>query len=153
MTISSLLTTERVLFHPPAESKNLVIDALVGAVPEWDGATRESVHAAVLEREEIMSTGVGNGIAIPHAKVAKLTDASVCAAVLEKPVDFSAYDGKPVDLVFLVVGPDKRDSDHLKILSRLSRILGNARMAQRLRQCEGPEAFYRLIETEESQNG
>jgi PTS system fructose-specific IIC component len=123
MIVSNFLSTESILIDPKVTDKGDVIRILVSQLHGLDDISRDTISKAVLEREEVMSTGVGNGIAIPHAKVEFMSDPIVALAVLSEPVDFGSPDGRPVDVVFLVAGSPNKNSLHLKILSALSRIL------------------------------
>lgn len=139
MIVSTYLTADSVLIHPQVTDKGDVIRTLVSHLHGIEPAYRGAIAQAVIEREEVMSTGVGNGIAIPHAKVELLDNPVVAFALLEHPVDFSSFDGKPVDLVFLVAGSVRANSLHLKLLSALSRLLIHQQTVDGLRSSKTPE--------------
>jgi fructose-specific phosphotransferase system IIA component len=138
MIVSNYLTTKSILLAPEVTDKGDLIRMLVSCLEGVGTQFKNIVANAVLEREEVMSTGVGNGIAIPHAKVEVLEEPMVAFALLQAPVDFGSFDGKPVDLVFLVAGSNKSNSHHLKILSALSRILINQHLVDGLRNSRSP---------------
>jgi fructose-specific phosphotransferase system IIA component len=150
MIVSNYLSTESILIHPKVTDKGDVIRTLVSRLLGLDEVKRHAVANAVLEREEIMSTGVGNGIAIPHAKVELMDNPFLAIALLGTPVDFDSPDGKPVDLVFLVAGSTKGNSQHLKILSALSRILIQHEFVRDLRSSRTSEQMVEKIKIAET---
>ena len=145
MLISSLLSLGSIIIAPKVTDKADVISTLLDLNTEWDATTRRMVNEAVFERESIMSTGVGNGIAIPHAKVSDLQSSAIFIGLLDHPVDFQSFDGIPVDLVVLVVGSTTKNSDHLKILSRLSRLLMNQSLVNDIRSSVTKQSIYDII--------
>ena len=100
---------------------------------------------ALQERESLGPTGVGNGVAIPHGKLPKLGNVFGLFARLERPVDFEALDGQPVDLVFLLLAPEGAGADHLKALARVARLLRDPETARKLRASNGAEAIYAVL--------
>lgn len=153
MIVSSYLTAESILIHPQVTDKGDVIRMLVSHLPGIDEMNRTAISKAVLEREEVMSTGVGNGIAIPHAKVELLDSPVVAFALLKQPVDFESFDGKLVDLVFLVAGSIRANSLHLKMLSALSRMLIHQQTVDSLRSSTSPADVIEIINMAESYVG
>jgi PTS system nitrogen regulatory IIA component len=99
----------------------------------------------LIERERLGTTGVGNGIAIPHGKLSNLDRLYGLFARLERPVDFNAIDEKPVDLIFLLLAPETAGADHLKALARVSRLLRDASICEKLRGTETSDALYALL--------
>lgn len=100
----------------------------------------ETVRAAVLQREARLSTGLGNGVALPHARADVIQDPIAAFAVTAEPVDFEALDGEPVRLVFLLISPAQVPGLHLRLLGRVSRVLSNPAVRQRLLKAQTPEA-------------
>ncbi len=98
-----------------------------------------------MQREKLGSTGVGNGIAIPHGKLPKLDKLFGLFARLERPVDFEALDGQPVDLIFLLLAPEGAGADHLKALARVARMLRDPDTARKLRKSRDAEAIYAVL--------
>jgi len=98
-----------------------------------------------MQRERLGSTGIGNGIAIPHGKLARLERLFGVFARLERPIDFEALDGQPVDLVFLLLAPEGAGADHLKALARIARLLRDSEVAQKLRESRDADALYAVI--------
>ncbi len=118
-----------------------------------DGSIGEAgdVLRAVRDREEVLSTGIGNGVAIPHGKSESVASLVLAAGVTARPVDFEALDGEPVSLLFLLVGPGAAAGDHVKALSRISRLLRRDAFRRRLCTAADAAAFYSVIaEAEES---
>lgn len=105
---------------------------------------RDIVNAA-LERERLGSTGVGNGVAVPHARIAGIDKVMVVFARLESPLDFNAVDDRPVDLIVFIVAPLDSGSAHLRALAKASRLLRSQDMRQRLRAAPTKEAVFALI--------
>jgi nitrogen PTS system EIIA component len=99
----------------------------------------------LLERERLGSTGIGGGIAIPHGRMTTLAKPSGLFARLAQPVDFDSIDERPVDIVFLLVAPDSAGADHLKALARVSRLLRDRNLVEKLRATESAEALYALL--------
>src|SRR3982751_3314523 len=106
------------------------------------GQNERGIFEILLQREKLGSTGVGNGVAIPHGKLPKLSKVFGLFARLERPVDFEALDGQPVDLIFLLLAPEGAGADHLKALARVARLLRDADVALKLRASNGAEAIY-----------
>lgn len=131
------------------EILNILIDALNAKVPE---DTLWEIKDAVFEREKIMSTGVGKGLAIPHGKVSNLKNNYAAFAKLAQPVDYDAIDDKPVELLFLLIGPKSSNSLHIKLLSRISRLMNNEVFRKKLLECSSPEEFLEVFRSEEQKN-
>jgi PTS system nitrogen regulatory IIA component len=109
------------------------------------GMGEREIFDALLQRERLGSTGIGNGIAIPHGKLASLDHLFGVFARLEKPVDFEALDGEPVDLVFLLLAPEGAGADHLKALAKVARALRDPAIAQKLRKTKDAAALFALL--------
>lgn len=99
----------------------------------------------LLERERLGSTGIGGGIAIPHGRMSALAQPRGLFARLAQPIDFDAIDERPVDIVFLLVAPEGAGADHLKALARVSRLLRDRGLVEKLRATESAEALYALM--------
>ena len=151
MHIASLLEEPFIAVNLAAESKEealmMLVDRLGDSAKVLD---LEKVRRAILEREKIMSTGVGHGFAIPHAKVDALTDIVAAFATLANPIDFQALDGQPVRLVFMLVGRETHVGTHLKLLSRVSRLMNNETFRDQLLQAGTPAEVLQLFQEEES---
>lgn len=99
----------------------------------------------LLERERLGSTGIGGGIAIPHGRLANLTQPRGMFARLGNPIDFDSIDGRPVDTVFLLLAPEGAGADHLKALARVSRLLRDRTLVEKLRATDNADALYALL--------
>ena len=133
MPLSDLVAPNAV--YPPlrVNSKKQALQELAERAAELTGRSEREIFETLLQRERLGSTGVGNGIAIPHGKMAKMDRLFGLFARLEKPIDFEALDGEPVDLIFLLLAPESAGADHLKALARIARLLRDPDIAQRLR--------------------
>ncbi|HKJ30636.1 MAG TPA: PTS sugar transporter subunit IIA [Balneolales bacterium] len=152
MKICNLLNSKNVLPHLKAENKDEVIAKLIETLSgKVENSVIENVREAVFERENIMSTGVGKGLAIPHGKAKGLSNNYAAFALLDEPVPYEAIDGMPVKMVFLLVGPETHNSTHIKMLSRISRLMNNAEFREQLQQCETPEDIIDAFKAEEEQ--
>jgi PTS system nitrogen regulatory IIA component len=109
----------------------------------------EDLYTALIEREKLGSTGIEDGVAIPHAKVAGLDDILVAFGRCPEGIDFDAHDGKPTHLFFVLLAPEKATGMHLKVLARLSRLLKDVRVRNRLMDADVPEDLYRIITEED----
>ncbi len=150
MKICDLISPEKILNGISADSKNEIIDNLVNLFKDDNRVTdieklRESVH----EREKIMSTGVGKGFAIPHAKTKNTKDILLAFAKLNKPIDFDSLDGEPVDILFLLIAKDTQVSQHIKLLSRISRMINEEGFREKIQDAETIEKLHEIICSEE----
>lgn len=133
MKISDILTENLVVTGLEGESKDEIIDKMIDLVSASPKVLeKEKVREAIFEREKIMSTGVGNGFAIPHGKTDAVSDIVAAFAVTEKPIDYQSLDEKPVRLVFLLVARDNMVGPHIKLLSRISRLMNKEEFRNRL---------------------
>jgi fructose-specific phosphotransferase system IIA component len=110
---------------------------------------REKVLNAVLEREQMMSTGIGNSVAIPHGKSQGVQELVVALGITPQDVNFDALDGKPVRIVFMLVGPEKSSSVHIKMLSRISRLLNQSAFRKKLIESKSGAEVMHIINDEE----
>jgi PTS system nitrogen regulatory IIA component len=145
MLISDLVTPPAVIAALKATSKKQALQELARRASELTGAPERMIFDTLLERERLGTTGVGDGVAIPHGKLANLPRLFGLFARLERPIDFEAIDEQPVDLIFLLLAPGGAGADHLKALARVSRLLRDRSMREKLRGSETPEALYALL--------
>lgn len=150
MLLTDLLAPERVKIPLAAHDKDTVLRELVELVGVHGTLPSDEVLRAVRQREEVLSTGIGNGIAIPHGKSPGLDRLLLAAGVAREGIDFEALDGKPVQLFFLLVGPESAAGDHIKALSRISRLLQRDSFRARLAAAAHPEEFYALLSEAEA---
>ena len=145
MEIGDLLRPERVYSHLRATSKKQALQELARRAAQVTGQNERAIFDVLMERERLGTTGVGNGIAIPHGKLASLDRLYGLFARLEHPIDFDAIDERPVDLVFLLLAPETAGADHLKALARVSRLLRDKSACEKLRGTDDAEALYALL--------
>lgn len=145
--IHQLLSPATIRVGLAGSNKAAFLDALIDLVVDRPGVRDpDALRQAVHEREARMSTGVGKGLALPHAKT-RAVDATVAAfAVAAQPVPFDAIDNEPVRLVFLLVGPESAKSQHIKLLSRISRLMNRDPFRARLLDAPDAPAVLRIFE-------
>ena len=129
-----------------ANSKKQLLQELAAKASKLTGLPEREIFDVILQRERLGSTGVGNGIAIPHGKLNNLPSIIGIFARLETPVDFEALDDQPVDLVFLLLAPEGAGADHLKALSRIARVLRDQDMVAKIRSSDSASAIYTLLD-------
>ena len=145
MEIADLLTPECVLPNLKVTSKKQALQELAKRISQNYGLAVRDVFEILLEREKLGSTGVGNGIAIPHGKMVNLDCLYGYFARLERPIDFEAIDERPVDLIFLLLAPESAGASHLKALARISRLMRDKSICKKLRGSDSAEALYALL--------
>ncbi len=145
MTLDDILAENGVVAGLKATSKKHLFNELARLASEACGIPARTIFEAVLERERLGSTGVGGGVAIPHARLAGLTRIIGIFARLDSPIDFEALDDQPVDLVFLLLAPEDAGADHLKALARVSRVLRRLEVRERVRAAPDGEAVRALM--------
>lgn len=151
MKISDILTEDLIITGLAGKTKDDVINGLIDRVAKSPFVLdKEKVRKAILEREKIMSTGVGNGFAIPHGKSDAVTDIVAAFAVTAEPIDYASLDEKPVRLVFLLVGKDNLVGPHIKLLSRISRLMNKEEFRQRLLEPHTSKEILDIFKTEEA---
>lgn len=144
--INQLLRPEQVRIRLPGTTKPEVINALVDVLDgHEDIDSLDAVRDAIFDREEMMSTGVGKGLGLPHAKTPAATDTVAAFATTAAPVDFGAIDDDPIRLLLLLVGPEDHKSKHIKILGRISRLVSRDALRQRLIAADEPETVIDIL--------
>ena len=145
MSLTDLIAPNAVIPALKVTSKKQAIQDLAAQAAQLTGHSERTIAEILLQRENLGSTGVGNGIAIPHGKLPKLAKLFGLFARLERPVDFESLDGQPVDLVFLLLAPETAGADHLKALARIARLLRDPDVAAKLRESQDAEALYAVL--------
>ena len=145
MALADLLAQDAVLPALKANSKKQLLQELAEKAAAVTGLPEREIFDVILQRERLGSTGVGNGIAIPHGKLTRLDRIVGVFARLDTPVDFEALDDQPVDLVFLLLAPEGAGADHLKALSRIARVLRDSEVVEKLRASTSAPAIYALL--------
>jgi PTS system nitrogen regulatory IIA component len=145
MLLTDLVAPNAIIPALKVNSKKQALAELAAKAAELSGQNERTILEILQQREKLGSTGVGNGIAIPHGKLPKLNKLFGLFARLDRPVDFEALDGQPVDLVFLLLAPEGAGADHLKALARVARLLRDPEVARKLRASNGAEAIYAVL--------
>ena len=145
MDIGDLVTPDAVIASLKATGKKQALQELAKKAAELTGQHERAILDVLVERERLGTTGVGGGIAIPHGKLAGLARMQGVFARLERPIDFEAIDEQPVDLIFLLLAPEAAGADHLKALARVSRLLRDRAICEKLRGADHPDALYALL--------
>lgn len=151
MKICDIIKPDQIIAELNGTSKEDVINELVDLFKTDDRIINlEKVRTAVLEREKIMSTGVGKGFAIPHGKTDAVKEIIAAFGKTKKPIDFAALDEQPVHLVFLLVGKDSLVGPHIKLLSRISRMMNKDEFRDSLLNAKTAEEIYSIFQEEEN---
>ena len=145
MTITDLVAPEAILPALKVNSKKQALQELAAKAAELTGQNERAVFEVLLQREKLGTTAVGYGVAIPHGKLPKLEKLFGLFARLDRPIDFEAMDGQPVDLVFLLLAPEGAGADHLKALARIARLLRDQDVAKKLRASRDAQAIYSVL--------
>jgi PTS system nitrogen regulatory IIA component len=148
MDLSDLIGPEAVLPAMRANSKKQVLQLLAEKASKLTAIPERDIFDTILQRERLGSTGVGNGIAIPHGKLPSVKKITGVFARLDNAVDFEALDDQPVDLVFLLLAPESAGADHLKALARIARVMRDPKMVDNLRSIADAAAIYQMLTTE-----
>ena len=149
--LSELLSADRVKVPLSGRTKTDLLRELVELVAAGhEGLDVEPILASVLEREQVLSTGIGSGVAIPHGKTPFVDQLVLAAGVAPQPIDFDALDGRPVQLFFLLLGPESASSAHVKALSRISRLLRRERLRADLLAARSAEEFLAVVQESEA---
>jgi nitrogen PTS system EIIA component len=145
MPLTDLIAQNAVIPALKVNNKKHALHELAARAAALTGESERAIFDILVQREKLGSTAVGNGIAIPHGKLPNLPHLFGLFARLERPVDFEALDGQPVDLIFLLLAPEGAGADHLKALARVARLLRDAAVAHKLRASEDAEALYAVL--------
>ncbi|MEW6453024.1 MAG: PTS IIA-like nitrogen regulatory protein PtsN [Pseudomonadota bacterium] len=145
MPLTDLVAPNAIIPALKVNGKKQALQEIAAKAATLTGQSDKAIFEILLQREKLGSTGVGNGVAIPHGKLPKLGKVFGLFARLERPVDFEALDGQPVDLIFLLLAPEGAGADHLKALARVARLLRDADVARKLRDSRDAEALYAVL--------
>ena len=126
-------------------SKKRVFERAAEAMGAALNLSSETIYRALLAREKLGSTAIGEGIAIPHCRINECAVAAGCLVTLQKPIDFGSADGQDVDIIFVLLVPEEATEAHLKLLAALARSFSNAEVRDRVRQTQDPEALKQLL--------
>ena len=145
MDLSDLIEVRAIMPNLKANSKKQLLQLLSERAAAITGLPEREVFDTILQRERLGSTGVGNGIAIPHGKLPGVEKITGVFARLDQPVDFEALDDEPVDLVFLLLAPEGAGADHLKALSRIARVLRDQDTVAKIRGSTDATAIFTFL--------
>jgi nitrogen PTS system EIIA component len=145
MALLDFLSSEAIAPSLRANSKKQALQDLSIQAARLTGLEERSIFEALLQRERLGSTGIGEGLAIPHGKLPGLSKLFGFVARLDKPIDFEALDGQPVDILFLLLAPEGAGADHLKALARAARVLRQPGTMERLRAARDAAALYAVL--------
>jgi nitrogen PTS system EIIA component len=145
MPLSDLVAPNAIIPALRVQAKKQMLQEIAAKAADLSGQNERGIFEILLQREKLGSTAVGNGIAIPHGKLPKLDRLFGLFARLERPIDFEALDGQPVDLVFLLLAPEGAGADHLRALARVARLLRDHDVARKLRESRDAEALYAVL--------
>lgn len=145
MEIADLITPKSVIAQLRVTGKKQALQELAKRAASVTGEGDRAIYEVLSERERLGTTGIGNGIAIPHGKLRGLDRLVGIFARLERPIPFEAIDDQPVDLIFVLLAPTNAGADHLKALARISRLLRDRSMCEKLRGTDSADALYALL--------
>ncbi|NIR47788.1 PTS sugar transporter subunit IIA [candidate division KSB1 bacterium] len=150
MKLKDILTEDRVKIPLESLEKERIIEEMVNMIDRSVNLkNKDQILKAVLDREAVMSTGVGEEVAIPHGKSNGVDDIIAALGITREPIDFKSLDDKPVRLVWLLVGPEDKTGPHLKALSRISRLMHKREFRDRLLESRAPKQMLDVITSEE----
>jgi PTS system nitrogen regulatory IIA component len=145
MPLTDLVAPNAVIPALKVNSKKQAIQEMAARAASVSTQNERVIFETLSQRERLGSTGIGHGVAIPHGKLAKLDKLFGVFARLDRPIDFEALDGQPVDLIFLLLAPEGAGADHLKALAKVARLLRDPDTAHKLRESRDAEALYAVL--------
>lgn len=145
MDISTLLGPDSIVLRAGASSKRQALHVVADAAARTLNLSADQLMTALLERETLGSTGLGSGVAVPHARVAGLTTVRAVLVRLDTPVAYEALDDRPVDLLFALFAPPQSGAEHLRALAAVSRALRSPQLREQLRQARTVDAVTALF--------
>ena len=146
MQISDILSEKRILTDLCSSGKRQLLEDISERIAKEYKYDKSSIFEAMLERENLGSTGYGNGVAFPHARIPGLQKIITFFVRLDKAVDYEAIDDKPVDLLAVMISPENSGDDHLRTLSEFSRILKNAEICRLVRKAKNKHDIYLALQ-------
>ena len=149
MKLSEIMSGNSIFMGLKSNSKRQLLQDMANKAAEITGINERTIFDTVLERENLGSTGFGEGTALPHGRFEELDKVYGFFAKLNSPVDFEAIDGKPVDLVFMLLSPEGNGADHLTALAQASRILKDEPTRTKIRQISSAQEIYAILNNHE----
>lgn len=145
MQLTTLLAPEAVLAKLEARDKKHALKQLAAHASGPTGLSEREIYSVLMERETLGCTGMGNGVCIPHGRFAKLDSIRAFFATLVAPIEFGATDGKPVDMFFILLTPAEANTEHLKALATISRLMRDRELCDNLRKLPDAQSVYQAI--------
>jgi fructose-specific phosphotransferase system IIA component len=150
MKISDILSTDVIAVKLDVADKDDALKKIIDLAAKSDKILDiDKVSHTIYEREKLVSTGVGKGFAIPHGKTDSISDVVAAFAITKEPVDFDSIDGEPVRFIFLLIGKENLLNTHIKLLSRISRLMNKDEFRDRLLEADSPEEVLNIFKEEE----
>ena len=149
MTISTLLSPERIFINTDITSKKRLLEFIANQVSDQYQLTQATLYNNLLDRERLGSTGLGKGFAVPHARLADLDKAIGLFIKLENPINFEAPDNQPVDLIFTIIIPDHATDQHLQTLSALAKVFSQTSVCEAIRRADSCDEVVNIIDSAE----
>lgn len=147
MTISALLSPQRIFLNTEISSKKKLLELIATKLAEETESSQSSIFNGLLDRERLGSTGLGQGFAVPHARLSNLNKTLGCFFRLKNAVNFEAPDNLPVDLVFTIIVPEEATEEHLMILSSLASIFSKSDVCDAIRNAQSSDEVARIIDS------
>jgi PTS system nitrogen regulatory IIA component len=146
MKLSEFLEEKNIVPRLEARDKTGILEELAGVAASSDSSIdKDELVKVLVERERLGTTGIGDGVAIPHGKLGCLTHPVVCFAKSDEGLEFESMDGKPTHLFFLLIAPENSSGVHLQVLAKIARILKNSSLRHRLMECSSRPELYQAI--------
>lgn len=145
MEIADLIDSRSVLADVKVSTKKQALRDLADRAADLTGLDSRKIFETILGRERLGTTGVGQGVAIPHGRLPELDKLFGLFAHLDSPIDFDSIDDEPVDLIFMLLAPETAGADHLKALAKISRLLRDKETCEKLRRCDSSDALLALL--------
>lgn len=150
MKISDILSTDVIAVNLDVADKDDAIRKVIELAAKSNKILdKEKVSKTIFEREKLVSTGVGKGFAIPHGKTDSISDVVAAFAITKEPIDFDSIDGEPVRFIFMLIGKENLLNTHIKLLSRISRLMNKDEFRERLLEAVSPEEVLSIFKEEE----
>ena len=147
MTLTDLVAPQAIIPSLKVNNKKQALQEIAAKASALGECAERDIFDILMQREKLGSTAIGNGIAIPHGKLNKFNRLFGLFARLDRPIDFDALDGQPVDLIFVLLAPEGAGADHLKALARIARLLRDHELANKLRDARDAEAIFAVLAT------
>jgi PTS system nitrogen regulatory IIA component len=145
MKISDIMSIDSILLSVKAKNKRQLLEEVAHLAAEKTKIDERTIFDAIWERENLGSTGLGNGVALPHGRLAELNKVYVFFVKLTSAIDFNAIDNKPIDIMFMLLSPESSGADHLTALAKISRVLKDNTLIDKLRKVTDAEEIYALL--------